>query len=84
MVMYKGRIVLDNSPEQVFSKVEWLKVLGLGVPGVTELMWQLQQRGENVRTNILTIDDACREISSLIRRSRSSAYANRPEVDKYV
>lgn len=84
MVMDKGRIVLDNSPEQVFSKVEWLKVLGLGVPGVTELMWQLQQRGENVRTNILTIDDACREISSLIRRSRSSAYANRPEVDKYV
>ncbi len=73
IVMDAGSILLDGKPEQVFSKVERLKALGMGVPQVTELMWRLQQMGEKVRTDILTVDDACDEIAALLRRIRKAA-----------
>ncbi len=73
IVMDAGSILLDGKPEQVFSKIERLKALGMGVPQVTELMWRLQQMGENVRTDILTVDDACIEISSLLMKRIKAA-----------
>lgn len=73
IVMDEGCMLLDGKPEQVFSQIEWLKALGMGVPQVTELMWRLQQMGENVRTNILTVDDACLEISLLRKRIEASS-----------
>ena len=36
-------------------------------PKVTELMWRLGQIGVNVRPDILTMDDACLELSSLLK-----------------
>jgi hypothetical protein len=66
-VMNEGRIVLKEKPAKVFLKVEWLKELGLAVPKVTELMWQLRQVGKSVRTNIFTLEDACIELGDLLR-----------------
>ena len=66
-VMKEGRIVLKEKPAEVFIKVEWLKELGLGVPKVTELMWQLREMGKSVSSNIFTLEDACIELSSLIK-----------------
>jgi biotin transport system ATP-binding protein len=66
-VMNKGRIVLKEKPTEVFLRVEWLKELGLGVPKVTELMWQLRGMGRHVRTNIFTLEDACIELGDLLR-----------------
>ena len=45
-----------------------MRDLGLDVPQVTELMWQLRQMGMEVRPEILTLDGAREEISSLIKR----------------
>jgi biotin transport system ATP-binding protein/energy-coupling factor transport system ATP-binding protein len=66
IVMNKGSVALDGETQDVLSRVEWLKSLGLNTPQVTELMWRLKQMGENVHTNILTIDQACIEIAALI------------------
>ncbi|MEN6463088.1 MAG: energy-coupling factor transporter ATPase [Syntrophomonas sp.] len=66
IVMNKGSVAHDGETHDVLSRVEWLKSLGLNTPQVTELMWRLKQMGENVHTNILTIDQACIEIVSLI------------------
>lgn len=71
VVMDKGRVILDGAPGEIFSQVQRLKELGLGPPRVTELMWRLQQMGEDVSTQVLTVDAACAEISSLIRSLRS-------------
>jgi len=66
-VMNEGRIVLKEKPAEVFLRVEWLKDLGLGVPKVTELMWQLREMGRHVQTNVFTLEDACIELGDLLR-----------------
>lgn len=63
MVMDQGIISRSETPEAVFAEPDYLKSLGLKVPQVTELLLQLRQKGWNLSTNALTIEDACSEIS---------------------
>jgi energy-coupling factor transporter ATPase len=64
MVMDRGIISFNETPQEVFKRIDYLKTLGLHIPQVTELLLQLRQRGWDVSTNVLTIEDACLEISS--------------------
>ncbi len=66
LVMDRGSILLDGKPRAVFSQVDRLKELGLNVPDVTQLMWRLNRMGNPVRTDLLTLDDACLELSGRI------------------
>ena len=43
IVMDKGKVLMDDSPKQVFSRVEELKAVGLDVPQVTELIYELNK-----------------------------------------
>lgn len=67
IVMHKGKIVLQGTPQEVFSQPTILKRIGLGVPQVTELMHKLKERGMNVRTDVLTVKEAKAEIQKLLR-----------------
>jgi len=78
LVLDHGELVADGSPVDILSRVEWLKSLGLAPPYITELMWQLQQRGANMNTTIFTIDAAVEEITSLLEHLRNSSHANLP------
>ncbi len=53
VVMDKGRIVMDDSPANIFPKVEEMRALGLDVPQATELVWELKHRGLDVETGAL-------------------------------
>lgn len=75
LVMDKGELVADGSPGEILSRVEWLKSLGLAPPHITELMWLLQQRGEDVTASIFTIDAAVEEITALLTRLRTASAA---------
>ncbi len=75
LVMNQGEVVADGSPGDILRRVEWLKSLGLAPPQITELMWQLQQRGEDVGTSIFTVDAAVEEISNLLERLKSARKA---------
>jgi biotin transport system ATP-binding protein len=66
-VLYEGRVALRERPPEVFTRVEWLRDLGVGVPRVTEVMWRLRQTGVDVRTDIFSLEDACMELSTLIK-----------------
>ncbi|WP_053955673.1 energy-coupling factor transporter ATPase [Inediibacterium massiliense] len=57
IVMEDGNMVLEGSPKKVFSQVNTLKQLGLDVPQVTELAYQLKKEGISIPTDILTIDE---------------------------
>lgn len=57
VVMEKGTIALDGSPREVFSSVEEIKNLGLDVPQVTELAFELKKEGIEIDTDILTIEE---------------------------
>ena len=45
IVMDDGRVVMDGTPREIFSRVEELKPYRLDVPQVTELAYELQKDG---------------------------------------
>lgn len=57
LIMEQGKIVMEGSPREIFSQVERVKSLGLDVPQVTELAYELRKEGIQVPTNILTIEE---------------------------
>ncbi len=58
IVMDEGNTLLDDTPEEVFSHVEQMKQIGLDVPQVTELVYELRQAGIPLDSHIIT-EDAC-------------------------
>jgi energy-coupling factor transport system ATP-binding protein len=58
LVMDKGTLRLMDTPDRVFSQVEMLESLGLGLPPATEIMRGLQKGGLRVPTNVLTTEEA--------------------------
>ncbi len=56
-VMDQGRIAMEGTPREIFSRVERLKELRLDVPQVTLLAYELQQRGLKLHSGILTTQE---------------------------
>ena len=56
-VMDKGRVAMEGTPREIFSKVERLKHLRLDVPQVTLLAYELKQKGLDLPDGILTIEE---------------------------
>ncbi|MGN1403560.1 MAG: energy-coupling factor transporter ATPase [Ruminococcus sp.] len=57
IVMDDGKILLDDAPAEVFSHVEQMKQVGLDVPQVTELVYELRQCGMELDPHIITEED---------------------------
>lgn len=57
IVMDEGKVVMDGTPREIFSQVETLKSYRLDVPQVTELAFELKQRGLDLPDGILTLDE---------------------------
>ena len=68
VVMDKGNIVLDNTPKGVFSHVQELKDIGLDVPQVTELAWELKKAGYDIPDDIITEEECVMAIQKLFKR----------------
>ena len=45
VVMHKGGVAADGTPEEVFSQVELLHNIGLAAPDSVELCWELNKQG---------------------------------------
>ena len=65
VVMDKGMVVLDDAPEKVFSQVEKLKAIGLDVPQVTELAWELRKAGFDISPEIISEEECAAAIEKL-------------------
>ncbi|MDE6505855.1 MAG: energy-coupling factor transporter ATPase [Eubacterium sp.] len=61
VVVDNGRIKMDDTPENVFSRVDEIKALGLDVPQATELIYSAGLKSENT---ILNADDCAKFIKS--------------------
>ena len=57
IVMDEGKTILEGKPRDVFANVEKMKNLGLDVPQVTELAYELKKSGISIDTNILNVDE---------------------------
>ncbi len=69
IIVDNGSIVLDGTPQEVFSNVDKVKSLGLDVPQVTELMYSIKKHGVNVEKLPLTVDEALEMINNLRKDS---------------
>lgn len=67
LVIDNGRCVMIGTPKVVFSDVEKIKSLGLDVPQVTELMYELNKLGFDFPTDILSVDEAVAQLKAYLR-----------------
>lgn len=65
IVMDTGKLVMEGNPRQIFSNVKNMKKIGLDVPQVTELAYELKKEGININSDILTIDEMVDELCRL-------------------
>ena len=52
-----GKAIMEGTPRKVFSQVEKMKEIGLDVPQVTELAYELKKSGMDIGTEILNVDE---------------------------
>jgi energy-coupling factor transport system ATP-binding protein len=63
IVMYRGTVFMDGSPQEVFSREEELKKVGLDIPAAASLVRKLKELGKPVPGRAITVDEAYREIA---------------------
>lgn len=66
IVMDKGRMVMDGTPREVFSRVQELKAIRMDVPEITELAWRLQNNGLPIRGTVLTIEELVEQLKEIL------------------
>ena len=66
VVMDQGKVLLDGTPREVFSQVDFLKEHRLDVPQSTELMAMLGKEGCAVPGEILTVEECVQALESLL------------------
>lgn len=62
-VMDQGKIAMQGTPREIFSRVEQLKRLRLDVPQVTLLAHELKKSGIGLPDGILTVEELTRELA---------------------
>lgn len=65
IVMDEGKIIMEGSPRNIFSQVSKMKRIGLDVPQMTELAYELRNSGVDIKPDILTIDEMVSELCRL-------------------
>lgn len=66
VVVDNGVVLRDGTPKEVFSQVELLKSVGLDVPQVTELIYELRKEGVDLPQDILTEDECYEALKALL------------------
>ena len=61
-VLYHGEIIAQGDKHQIFSDKELLKKAHLKAPVTTEILYKLKEKGLNVDTEKLSIEEAVEEI----------------------
>lgn len=67
-VMEKGKVVMDGTPREIFSRVEELKKYRLDVPKVTELAYELKKSGVPMPDGILNTEEFVEAFRKATRR----------------
>lgn len=67
LVMNRGKLVMNGTPAEVFSRGEPLWEMGLGLPPATEFMERLKERLPGIDAAQLSIEDAAKEICRYLK-----------------
>lgn len=66
-VMNEGKLAMYGSVDEVYSRGEELKSMGLNVPEVTDIFLKLKASGVDCKTNIYTVEQGVEEFKRLQR-----------------
>lgn len=78
VVMDGGKIIMDNVPKKIFSRVKELRAVGLDVPQVTELCDMLIEKGVDISPEIIH-EQECAEALFMLTKGRSAVIPPKPE-----
>lgn len=71
-VLYKGEIAFSGTPREVFKHGKELEKIGLAVPQIRYILEALKDRGMDIDTDVLTVEEAAMKLKDyfLARRSK--------------
>lgn len=67
IVMDRGRVVMEGTPQEIFSQVDTMKRCHLDVPQVTLLAHELRKKGMQIREDILTVPELVEAVAGCIK-----------------
>ena len=67
VVLHKGKVAADGTPQEVFSQVELLHGIGLTAPETVELCWELNQQGFELPLDRLSTEDCAQALYALVK-----------------
>jgi energy-coupling factor transport system ATP-binding protein len=68
-VFSKGQLVLQGTPSVVFQSASLIREIGLDLPPLTDLLHRLKECGQNIRTDLFSLEETGREILQHYRRA---------------
>ena len=67
IVMDKGKIAMEGTPKEVFAKKEKLTSLGLSVPQSAMLLHALKEKGIDIGSDAITVEECVSDILSFFK-----------------
>lgn len=72
IVIDDGRVTLDGTPREVFSRAEEIKAAGLDVPQTTELFAELRRDGFDLPDDVLTDAEGADAVIAYLKQRKQS------------
>lgn len=70
IVLRKGKIAFSGTPREVFAHGEELEKIGLAVPQIRYIMQELKNRGMDIDSDVLTVEEAAFKIKEYLLEKR--------------
>ena len=67
VVMDTGKIVLDGTPKEVFSRADEVKKVGLDLPQPTELIYELKKAGIDLPDGIISVEECVAALTGALQ-----------------
>lgn len=71
VVLYKGKVHMMGTPKEIYSNSKELENIGLGVPQIAKIVSELRKKGFNIKSDIISVKEAKKEILEEIRRRKN-------------
>lgn len=72
VVMHRGKVNMVGTAREIFKRAQELESIGLGVPQITYFMKALQDKGKEIRDDVITVEEATEEILNYLRRRKNA------------
>ena len=67
VVLHRGKVAADGTPQEVFSQVELLHDIGLAAPETVELCFELNRMGFDLPLDQLNVDECAQALYNAVK-----------------